>query len=489
MYPNFRPCRTVSLFLLIIVFATTSRAGEVTPTVAEHYGASVRRHWPKEPSFDEASMKKAGVRRLDGRYITLYTDVKPSGEIESLPKWFDRLVPELCDYFQLDVKNYDDFRVQGFLIDDFEKFKPSGAVRQVSQLRNGYAQRCRIWLRNQQSDYYRRHLFLHEGVHAFMGYAFGAWGPPWYREGTAELLATHRIDDDGKLHLGYFPMDRRELHHWGRIEIVRNDFLDNRGKLPTEVFELASEDYDANTAYGWSWAFAAFCEHHPRYRRAFRQTAWKLGGDSKSVADRFHELLLKENRLAATDSPDRPIGPNDMEIIAHFEQDWTDFLVYLDYGYDFHRTAIEYPFNGRAVMEGKSETVRVQADRGWHSDGLRLERGKTYRLSASGRFQLADKPEPWYSEPNGVTLRYCRGLPIGLLLATLVPDTDERFLVEEDTPGYGFLKPRIIGLGDIWAVEATGTLFFRINDFASELDDNRGEAEVKVVEKPVSDSN
>ena len=480
MFLFFRRFDCFVLLLSLFFQASATTAVEITVSDAARYGNEVRRHWPKERSIDETALGKAGIRRLDGKHIALYTDLDPSEEIDELPKWFDRLIPKLCVYFELDVRDYDDFRVEGFLIDDFEKFKASGAVRQVPELRNGYAQRCRIWLRNQQSDYYRRHLLLHEGIHAFMGYAFGAWGPPWYREGTAELLGTHQIDDKGNLCLGYFPNDRKELHHWGRIEIVRNDFLDNRGKLPEEVFKLASEDYDANTAYGWSWAFAAFCEHHPRYRSAFRRTAWKLDGPSDSVAKRFVELLLRENRPTTTDSFDIRIGPSDTEIMLRFEQDWMDFLVYLDYGYDFGRTLIEYPVSERIVTSEKSEEVRVQADRGWHSEGLRLERGKTYRLTASGRFQLADKPEPWYSEPNGVTLRYCRGLPIGLLLATLVPDIEERFLAEVDTPGLDFLKPKIIGLGDVWTAEVTGTLFFRINDFASELADNRGEAVVKI---------
>ncbi len=125
--------------------------------------------------------------------------------------WFDELIPLLCEYFELKIENYEHFRLCAFLIADFEKFRSSGAVRQVQKLRNGYAQRGRIWLREQQSDYYRRHLLLHEGIHAFMGYALGDWGPPWYREGTAELLATHQIDEQRNLKLGYFPQEKREL--------------------------------------------------------------------------------------------------------------------------------------------------------------------------------------------------------------------------------------------------------------------------------------
>ena len=54
-----------------------------------------------------------------------------------------------------------------------------------------YAQGQQIWVRAQPSEYYTRHLMLHEGVHCLAFAAFGGAGPTWYQEGTAELLATH----------------------------------------------------------------------------------------------------------------------------------------------------------------------------------------------------------------------------------------------------------------------------------------------------------
>ena len=50
-----------------------------------------------------------------------------------------------------------------------------------------------LWLYDQPSAYYRRHLLLHEGTHAFMGKFLGGCGPGWYMEGTAELFGTHRM--------------------------------------------------------------------------------------------------------------------------------------------------------------------------------------------------------------------------------------------------------------------------------------------------------
>jgi hypothetical protein len=117
-----------------------------------------------------------------------------------------------------------------------------------------------------------------------------------------------------------------------------------------------------------------------------------------------------------------------------------------------------------------------------------LERAKTYRFTASGRFQLAEKPKIWYSEPNGITLRYYRGIPIGTLLATLIPDQEECSSAKEGTSGVGFSAPKRIGLGEVWTSDVSGELFFRINDFPSELSDNIGNVTVKITISPETES-
>ncbi|MDR2115988.1 MAG: hypothetical protein LBP87_06375 [Planctomycetaceae bacterium] len=455
-----------------IFYESVLRAEEISSDVAERFGKETRQHWNPEIPLNESAIKQSGIRRLESKYLTLYTDLNTSKQVDELPKLFDQLVPLLCNYFELNRQNYETFKVEGFLINDFEKFKSGGAVQQVPNLRNGYALRCRIWVRNPESEYYRRHLLLHEGVHAFMGYAFGFWGPPWYREGTAELLGTHRLENES-LTLGYFPKSRNELLRWGRIDIVRDDMTKHHIRTINEIFKLESEDYDENTAYGWSWAFAVFCENHPRYKMAFRQTAWKLNGTPDEVAQHFLELLIKK---VQNEQPEL----NKQEIINRLNNDWIDFVTNLDYDYDFERTRIDYNKNAQPISNSETQ-FQIQADKGWQSSGIRLERGKNYCFTASGRFQLAEKPKIWYSEPNGVTLRYYRGAPIGTLLATLIPDQEERFLATEGTLGIGFSTPQKIGLGKVWTAEVSGELFLRINDFPSELSDNNGNVTVKII--------
>jgi len=431
-------------------------AGEVTLQEAVQYGENVRARWPKEQPIDKTILFRQGARRLDSRHVTLYTDLAASQSVDELPTVFDLMVPQLCEYFELDPKNYESWKVEVFLIGETAKFDKSGALEQVPQLRNGYALRNRIWLREQPSEYYRRHLLLHEGVHAFMGYVFGKWGPPWYREGTAELLGTHCWKDKN-LTLGYLPRNADEVPNWRRIPIVRNAFAKKEGRRTEDVFDLAPEDYDENAAYAWSWAFAAFCEHHPGYRMPFRHLARHLSRSDAKLSELFVNLL-------------------DEEDAKRFEDDWTDFVANIDFGYDFERTRID-DFSPGKPLAKNGDTVAVRADRGWQNSGLRLEKGQTYEFSAEGRFQLGRTPKIWWSEPNGITVRYHRGVPIGTLLATLRSDSGES---TETGTGIGFATPQVVGTGGTWNVEHSGTLFFRINDFPSELDDNDGTATARI---------
>ena len=447
--------RLIVFSFFVLTTTCSLPAAEMTLSEAERYGESARARWPKERPINESRLSDQGVRRLEGRHSTLYTDLAASKTVDELPTVFDQVLPQLCEYFELDAKKYELWKVDVFLIDDAAKFDKCGVLDQVPNLRNGYALRNRIWLREQPSAYYRRHLLIHEGVHAFMGFVFGAWGPPWYREGTAELLGTHRWQD-GRLTLGYLPQNADEVSNWRRIFIVRSDFAKKEGKQTQDVFRLAPEEYDENAAYAWSWAFAAFCENHSRYRTAFRRTARYLSRPASDLSKHFLEQI-------------------DVTAVRRLNDDWTDFVANIDFGYDFERTRIDDFIPGKPLPDDGA-VVSVHADRGWQNIGVRLEKGQVYELTAEGRFQLGQTPKIWWSEPNGITVRYHRGVPIGTLLATLLPDQSE----SANGVGVGLATPKIIGVGQTWNVENSGTLFLRINDFASELSDNDGIATVRI---------
>ena len=100
--------------------------------------------------------------------------------------------------------------------------------------------------------------------------------------------------------------------------------------------------------------------------------------------------------------------------------------------------------------------------------GLWLEQGKKYRLRAEGRYQVARRPKIWWCEPGGVTIRYHRGRPLGMLLGAVLPDRPA-------AP-----RPFAVGLGTTLVPEESGTLFFKINESSGHWDDNAGRLSVEI---------
>ncbi len=125
---------------------------------------------------------------------------------------------------------------------------------------------------------------------------------------------------------------------------------------------------------------------------------------------------------------------------------------------------------------GEEAKFDVAADRGWQSSGVRVEAGHHYRVTASGRYQVAEKPRVWQSEPGGVTIEYYHGRPLGVLLATVRPDH-----IDVKRPS-ALVKPIVVGLEATISPTTTGTLYFRINDSAAKLADNSGVAKVVISE-------
>ncbi|MGH7139606.1 MAG: hypothetical protein ACREHD_28025, partial [Pirellulales bacterium] len=276
-----------------------------------------------------------------------------------------------------------------------------------------------------------------------------------YMEGLAELLGTHQLVD-GKLTLGYFPADPETVPFWGRIRLVQDTVRAGQALSIVEVMAYPINAELENEAYGWCWAIAAFFDGHPRYRQRFRQLLDEAAGDDFNR--RFAELF-------ADDWPALNI-------------EWQTFIHEVDFGYDLVRNAIE--FRAGEPLAETGQTVSVAADRGWQSSGVHLQAGMRYQLTASGRYQVAKEPKPWWCEPGGVTIRYYRGQPLGKLLALLVPDD-----VEENA----WPQPVAIGQQGEMVADRGGTLYLRINDLPGELADNAGSLEVRIHANADADPN
>jgi hypothetical protein len=399
------------------------------------------------------------VRTLSGRHITLRTDAPVDAEVNALPTVFDQAFDQWCDYFDIDPDDHANWRVNAILLRgpaSRERFvaaqmMPAG----LWDFKSGYSQGHNLWLYDQTSAYYRRHLLLHEGVHCFMNTLLGGSGPPWYAEGMAELLATHQWANE-KLTVNYFPRSQKEVPKLGRIEMTREAIAGGRTLSLRDVAAYGDTAHRENEPYGWCWATAAFLDGHPRYHKRFR-TLPKYAAKA-DFASEFARRYQQDNEI--------------------LNEEWQVYLANLGHGYDFARMQLDL-VSGEPLPP-KGATVEIVADRGWQSSGIALQAGRKYRITATGRFQVAHKPRPWMTEANGVTIRYVQGQPLGLLLGAVRPDDFDA--TEEATP---LAKPQAIGTSTTLVPVQSGTLYLRINDAPGDLVDNVGKLRVTV--RPLPD--
>jgi hypothetical protein len=404
-------------------------------------------------AIDDARAVAAGVRKLPGKRLTLYTDVAGE-EINRLPAVFEQAFPQWCKYFHVSESEHADWHITGFLIKDKARFIAAGLIpNDLPPFKHGYSTGRTLWLYEQPSDFYRRELLLHEGTHCFMFTLLGSCGPPWYMEGLAEYLGTHRWQD-GWLTLGYMPRSREESPEWGRVRLIKDAVAQHRALDLKTVIEFPPTAHHETEPYAWCWAAVTLLDRHPRYQQRFRQLVQFVREPDFNA--RFYRLF----------------EPDWQELC----EEWQLMVADMEYGYDVERSAVDF-------TPGKKQApsvVTVAADHGWQNSGLRLEAGKRYRLTASGRYQVAKtvqegkEPKVWWCEPGGVSIRYYKGRPLGILLAAVRPDHPP------PDSSTALMHPTAVGLGATLSPAETGTVFLKINDSPGELDDNAGELKVEV---------
>ena len=120
---------------------------------------------PEPRAIDESRVQAAGIRKLVGQRLTLYTDLPSSPAVDELPAVFDQAFPQWCAYFAVDEKDHADWRMTGRLMKDKLRFVAAGLLPDdLPPFLNGYCRHRDLWLYDKTSDYYRRHLLLHEGT-------------------------------------------------------------------------------------------------------------------------------------------------------------------------------------------------------------------------------------------------------------------------------------------------------------------------------------
>ena len=272
----------------------------------------------------------------------------------------------------------------------------------------------------------------------------------------AEMLATHRLAEDGTVEFNVMPVDRSRFHGFERIAIVQRDVKANGVRPLSAITQLSAEDFTKVESYAWCWALCRFLDSHPKYHDRFRRIAREL-----------MTVPFRQN-MAVMYAPD----------MKQLQTEWLLFAANVEHGFDFERAEVEF-LDGRPII-GRSEAV-VRSDRGWQSSEILVEGGKRYRVTATGEFTLADLPKPWISEANGVSIRYARGRPLGQLQASVLSvDT------ADGPPGASMLREVALGNEAVFEATDSGTLYLRINDDWGELADNRGSLSVTV--EPILDA-
>jgi hypothetical protein len=398
------------------------------------------------PQHDDAQLAALGVHRFDSRRLRLYTDIE-ADKARLLPPMVDQLFEALEDYFGAlpPARDGADYQMTGYLIRDLALFRETGLVPEdLPTFEHGRHRANEFWLRDQEFDYYRAHLLLHEATHSFMTCMPRSEVVVWYMEGMAENFATHRRGDDGKLQFGIMPTSPEEVAGWGRITLIRQSFAADTLLSIPQMFQLVPGDYFRPLPYAWSWGLSTFLRTHPRYRERFQE----LGrtGRNPEFFRRFHELFDRD--------------------ADNLNTEWLLFIVNLQYGYDIVRAAIDFIPGVPLTAELPQRVAQVTSERGWQSTAIELQQGQTYQVTATGQLTLADHPKPWLTEPDGISFDYYDGQPVGRLLGCI--------RATDPAQTATMLKVLPIGRSRKFVAPVTGTLYLRVNDHWNRLDDNHG---------------
>lgn len=405
----------------------------------------------QDDRIDVERIVASGLDIQYGNHVTVITDARDRSDVAEFTHVFDLAVEQWCDYFAIDPQRTRDWKLVACVIVDKERFVTAGLIpNDLPSFPAGFQLDDRIWFYVQPGDYYTRHLLLHEGTHAFMQNFLGGYGPPWYSEGMAELLAVH-VWRDGILKIKHPVQTTEEVPWWGRVKLVRNDRDSGRGLALGEVIAVPNAAFQQVNSYGWAWMACDFLDRHPLLQKSFRE----LPSIIPVSPEKFNRYLLQ----AISDS-----GLSMQEI----EFQWQMLVDEIDYGYDVARAT---PVVASETRAGDATTISVEAAHGWQKTEFRVEADTAYRISTEGMITIRNDGEPWPCDAGGVTIDYYRGRPLGELVAAVRPD---------DSAQSDSLQRMAIGRGEVIAFPIDGTLYLRVNESPTQLQDNSGEIQVTI---------
>ncbi len=393
-----------------------------------------------------------GFSRVSGKYIDVITDMPLNEDLRELTKAFDAAIPQWCQVFALSEATVAEWHVEAYVMLDRARFQAAGLIPQaISGFKYGFQLGDRIWVTEQQSAYYRRHLLLHEGTHWMMARKYGRQGPPWLMEGMAEWLGTHRWDGI-HLKMGVIPRTREEAAYWGRTKIIQQQLADGVAPSLESILRYSDIAHQDQDAYAWSWAAVLFLKHHP------------------SSSDTF-DLLLKQP-MQGRDDVNRWLFKQLQTRWPHLRREWNAAITDFDYGYDLSRGMLG--LSKTSVLLNAPKLIQIDSAKGWQASGILVSSGSKIQIHAEGNYIVGREPKPWNCQPNGVTLEYFRGLPLGRLLMTIAPPIPQE-------PDFSLpLSSIAVGADGEITIAESGELHFRINESIGGLADNEGTLNITI---------
>lgn len=407
------------------------------------------------PGFSYAQVGELppGFQRISGQYVDVITDMPLDDKLNELPKVFDAAVPQWCKIFDVDISDVADWHVEAFMMLDKRRFQTAGLIpSHLPDFPYGFQYGDQVWVSEQPSPYYRRHLLLHEGTHWFMHRKFGRSGPPWLMEGMAEWLGTHRWDGN-TLTMGIIPKTKDEVPYWGRITLIQRQLEAGVAPSLEAILRYGDRAHQQVEAYAWSWAAVVFLKNHPRTKDIFAVGLTRPMRSDHALSRWIFERLRNQ--------------------WPQLRQDWNATLTELEYGYD--------PRQGMMALSVAPEPLgaepahfQIRADQSWQASGILVRGPAKITVSATGDYSVASEPRPWACTPAGVTLEYYRGEPLGKLLMSVgAPIPREPEFSEP-------LSTIAIGSGGEFNLDGSGELHFRVNETNGGLADNSGQLTITV---------
>ncbi|MFO0999487.1 MAG: hypothetical protein U0936_04065 [Planctomycetaceae bacterium] len=438
-------------FLNLVVFVVCLEA--VSGTFADEFRLPDDR-----PLLERSRLESCGLRVLESKHLILVTDA-PLAEVQDLPPLADALFVELQRQLgplkpDLNGKN---FQITGYVMGAKERFEEAGVLPPESiVIRHGRHLGYQFWMNNQTLPYYRRHLLLHEFIHCFTMCEHGmADIPPlWYTEGIAEYFATHELAADIKsTRFGILPPTLDGYEGWGRItEIQTNmkELIANPAQWQSQmslesVRHPIDNNFTTDLQYSQAWALVWLIRNHPELKPHF---------SSMSKARTRRDFRDAEKSVPA-------------DVWQKIAVIWPLFLTSLTEGFQPEHSFP--PLDFAKLKPSAPGKFALQSNQEWQATGVSVKRGSTVQLTCSGRYAVHNKPRPWISEPQGITIDYVYGRPLGEVTAILV------------APDGSVCSGRVpIGRENLLTASADSELWLQINDSANSRSDNSGAASIEI---------